>query len=468
MIGGAGTQEILALERKRIDIWWVKWPKIFMPNTSANSDAPFSTQATLLQTLIKGTSPVSKNFFGPLAQIIPDLQATRICLELPDEDWLSLGVLRVLHEVRSGRGFLQEVAAHLPNTPDFNHFFATLRSERRLTVYQEAVDALSAKLKPRLPDDLANSGELDGFDVYAADGHWHRAGGAHRSSNRPALVMIQITVKSLLKELHPIKGFVYASVRRDPFIEEVLRVEVRERKIFSVGWADVYGAVRWVVDYGLKHRDLTGVTAIGVDEVHVGKRDKFWTMVYQIDDHCKRLLWIGPDRTEKTFDFFFESFGHTFCSGISFICSDMWKPYLNAAARWVPGALRIFDRFHIVKNLNKAIEGIRREETRARAETGLEPLLKKMRWAFLSASSHAPDRRHHPAHLTGLPAGRNLSALLDLFFARLGGPLLGRLVLQSHALPLGAAEENGPFSALPPLFVNELFPRQKTVFQRCR
>lgn len=281
--------------------------------------------------------------------------------------------------------------------------------------------------------------------------------------------MIQITVKSLLKELHPIKGFVYASVRRDPFVEEVLRVEVRERKgsrgrcsgcgvqgaaydrmperqwrfvplwgmvvflayalrridcrscgptvervpwssgkfricevfrlylaqwarhlswaetsqIFSVGWADVYGAVRWVVDYGLKHRDLTGVTAIGVDEVHVGKRDKFWTLVYQIDDHCKRLLWIGPDRTEKTFDFFFESFGPTFCSGISFICSDMWKPYLNAAARWVPGALRILDRFHIVKNLNKAIEDIRREETRARAEAGLEPLLKKMRWAFL-------------------------------------------------------------------------------------
>jgi|GEM_PF-2298257 len=106
-------------------------------------------------------------------------------------------------------------------------------------------------------------------------------------------------------------------------------------EISSVASADVYGAVRWVVDYGLKHRDLTGVTAIGVDEVHVGKREKFWTLVYQIDDHCKRLLWIGHDRTEKTFDSFFESFGSTFCSGIAFICSDMWKPYLNAAARGV-------------------------------------------------------------------------------------------------------------------------------------
>jgi transposase len=281
--------------------------------------------------------------------------------------------------------------------------------------------------------------------------------------------MYQITVKSLLKDLHPIKGFVYASVRRDSFVEDVILAEVRERKgsrgrcsecgrqgpgydrlaerkwrfvplwgmivflayaprridcrfcgptverlpwssgkfricevfrlflakwarhlswaetaeIFSVGWADVYGAVRWVVDYGLENRDLTGVTALGVDEIHVGKKEKFWTLVYQIDDHCTRLLWIGYDRTEKTFDSFFESFGPAFCSGIAFICSDMWKPYLNAAARWVPAALRILDRFHIVKKLNEAIDEIRREETRTRAAAGLEPLLKKMRWAFL-------------------------------------------------------------------------------------
>ena len=77
---------------------------------------------------------------------------------------ITLGVLRVLHEVRSGRGFLQEVAAHLPNTPDFNHFFATLRSERRLTVCQEAVRLLDASLKTRLPDDLSNIAELDVYD----------------------------------------------------------------------------------------------------------------------------------------------------------------------------------------------------------------------------------------------------------------------------------------------------------------
>ncbi|MFA7234984.1 MAG: hypothetical protein WC076_12830 [Terrimicrobiaceae bacterium] len=66
------------------------------------------------------------------------------------------------------------MAAHLPNTPDFNHFFATLRSERRLTVCQEAAGLLYASLKARLSDDLANIDELNSFDICAADGHWHR------------------------------------------------------------------------------------------------------------------------------------------------------------------------------------------------------------------------------------------------------------------------------------------------------
>ena len=128
---------------------------------------------------------------------------------------------------------------------------------------------------------------------------------------------------------------------------------------------------------------MSGVVALGVDEIHVGRKEKFWTLVYQIDCHCKRLLWVGRDRTEKTFESFFEKFGAEFCAGIGFLCSDMWKPYLNAAARWTPAALRILDRFHIVKKLNEAIDEIRREESRALEQAGLAPLLKRMRWAFL-------------------------------------------------------------------------------------
>ena len=36
---------------------------------------------------------------------------------------------------------------------------------------------------------------------------------------------------------------------------------------FCVSWADVYGSVKWVVKYGLRHRDRSGIHAVGVDEV---------------------------------------------------------------------------------------------------------------------------------------------------------------------------------------------------------
>ena len=151
---------------------------------------------------------------------------------------------------------------------------------------------------------------------------------------------------------------------------------------FNVSWADVYGSVKWVVRYGLRHRDLSAITALGVDEVHVA-RGQFWTVAYQIDEGSRRLLWIGKDRRAGTLKVFFNRLGLARCAQVRFICSDMWRPYLAVIAERLPKALHILDRFHIRKNLSEAIDKIRRVETHARAKAGLDPLLKKMRWALL-------------------------------------------------------------------------------------
>jgi transposase len=156
--------------------------------------------------------------------------------------------------------------------------------------------------------------------------------------------------------------------------------EVAER--FDVSWADVYGAVKWVVRYGLRHRDLSGIRALGVDEVCVAK-GKLWTLVYQIDEGARRLLWIGKDRKARTLHMLFHRLGAARCAQVQFICSDMWRAYLKVIAKRLPQALHILDRFHIRQNLSKAIDQIRRAETHALARAGLAPLLKKMRWTLL-------------------------------------------------------------------------------------
>jgi transposase len=152
---------------------------------------------------------------------------------------------------------------------------------------------------------------------------------------------------------------------------------------FRVSWADVYASIQWVVDYGLKHRVLENIGAIGIDEICVRVGRVFWTLIYQIDPHMVRLLWIGPDRKEETLLQGLNTFGKAVCDGICYVCSDMWAPYLAAVRQRLPDALHILDRFHIRQQLNKAVDEVRKDEARALAQAGLKPRLKKLRWALL-------------------------------------------------------------------------------------
>lgn len=171
---------------------------------------------------------------------------------------------------------------------------------------------------------------------------------------------------------------------------------------FCVSWADVYGAVKWVVAYGLEHRQWGRIVALGVDEILVARGRQFWSLVYQIDEGSRRLLWIGKDRTVATFEQFFEQLGPQVASGVEFVCSDMWRPYLEVVKRRLPHALHILDRFHIRKNQNEAVDQIRRQEHRALGEAGLKPLLKKMRWTFLKRRRNwSPKERRRMRNLQG-------------------------------------------------------------------
>jgi transposase len=163
--------------------------------------------------------------------------------------------------------------------------------------------------------------------------------------------------------------------------------------IFRTSWESVFRAVAWVVEYGLQHRDLSGITAIGVDEVQFQKGHRYLTVVYQIDSTCRRLLWIGPERTVKTLLRFFRMLGRERTAALQFVCSDMWQPYLKVIAKKARQALHILDRYHIVARLNKAIDEVRAAEAKDLARRGYEPLLKHSRWCFLKRPEHLTDKQ---------------------------------------------------------------------------
>jgi transposase len=105
--------------------------------------------------------------------------------------------------------------------------------------------------------------------------------------------------------------------------------------------------VKTTVEYGLKHRCLNGVTAIGVNEIQHGKGHQYLTLVYQIDAIMRRLLFVGQDRKAKTLLRFFRNFGRERCAKLMFVCSDIWKPSIKVIARKASNAVHILDRFHI-------------------------------------------------------------------------------------------------------------------------
>ena len=152
---------------------------------------------------------------------------------------------------------------------------------------------------------------------------------------------------------------------------------------FRTSWENVFRSVKSVVAWGLAHRSLEGIEAIGVDEVQWQKGHKYLTLVYQIDQGCRRLLWIGKDRTAKSFLGFFRMLGRERCAGIRFVCSDMWKAYLKVIKKKAPKALHVLDRFHIMALINKAIDKIRAGEAKRMKRDGYEPLLKQSRWWWL-------------------------------------------------------------------------------------
>ena len=162
---------------------------------------------------------------------------------------------------------------------------------------------------------------------------------------------------------------------------------------FGTTWDQVCHAVEYVVQWGLAHRELGTLRAIGVDEIHIGKSHKFLTLVYQIEADCVRLLWVGRDRTKHSFEKFFALIGEQLAGKVEFVCSDMWRPYLEVIARHCPQALNILDRFHMVAKLNKALDEVRAGEARRMVREGYEPVLKKKRWCLLKRPENLTDKQ---------------------------------------------------------------------------
>jgi transposase len=153
--------------------------------------------------------------------------------------------------------------------------------------------------------------------------------------------------------------------------------------IFRTSWDSVCRAVEHAVEWGLAHRDLSEVTAVGVDEIAWARGHTYLTLLYDIGGQTKRLLAVAEHRTEASLRSCLEGLGEPFCLGVKYVCSDMWRPYLNVIAAKLGQAIHVLDRFHVMQQFGKALDEIRAEEAKRLVRDGYEAVLKKSRWCLL-------------------------------------------------------------------------------------
>jgi transposase len=162
---------------------------------------------------------------------------------------------------------------------------------------------------------------------------------------------------------------------------------------FHVSWDHVFDSVKHAVSWGLSHRNLDGIRSIGIDEVQWKRGHKYQTLVYQIDEGQKRLLWLGPDRTAKTLLRFFRFLGKDRSLQLQFICSDMWQAYLKVIAKKASQAIHVLDRFHVMQKMNRAIDKVRAAEVKQLKADGYEPILKGCRWLLLKRPENQSEKQ---------------------------------------------------------------------------
>jgi transposase len=163
--------------------------------------------------------------------------------------------------------------------------------------------------------------------------------------------------------------------------------------IFRTSWDSVCRAVEHAVEWGLAHRDLSQVAALGVDEIAWARGHTYLTLVYDISGGMKRLLAVAEERTEASLRCSLADLGKPFCLGVKYVCSDMWRPYLNVIVEKLGQAVHVLDRFHVMQQFGKALDEIRAEESKRLVRDGYEPVLKKSRWCFLKRPENLTDRQ---------------------------------------------------------------------------
>jgi transposase len=130
---------------------------------------------------------------------------------------------------------------------------------------------------------------------------------------------------------------------------------------------------------------------MGVDEIYLGKSQKFLTVVSNLE--TAEPLWFGRERKEETLDEFFRTELSPLRRGrIEAACVDMWEPFTKSILKWASQCRIVYDKFHVMQHANRAVDEVRRAEF-FRKGGRMRGLVKGKRWLLLTRWTNLDSRK---------------------------------------------------------------------------
>jgi transposase len=133
-------------------------------------------------------------------------------------------------------------------------------------------------------------------------------------------------------------------------------------KILRVSWDELNRIMSRAVDRGLSRRQNEIILSIGMDEKSFMSGHSYVSVM--TDHKRKRVIDVAENRDENAVDTLWLGLSKKQLENVQSVCIDFWKAYISGARRHAPQADIVYDRFHVSKHLNDAVDKVRKREHR--------------------------------------------------------------------------------------------------------
>ena len=187
---------------------------------------------------------------------------------------------------------------------------------------------------------------------------------------------------------------------RFTLLMEALIVEVLEQtrsvkaccELTRIHWESCMRVMRRAVERGQQRKEQSVVKYLAVDEKAFRRGHSYLTIV--CDAREGTVEWVSENRDRDSLVSYYQQLGEEQLEGIEAVAMDMWPAYISATLSELPGATDkiVFDRFHVMKMMNEALDKVRRQEAERLRRRG-DPRLKQTRYLWLFGYENVPEER---------------------------------------------------------------------------